>query len=43
MSAERTNVDGAGRQNGDRADAAEDEYGLRLTLVYGPGEVRMPS
>ena len=29
-SAERTNVDGAGSQNGDRADAAEDEYVLRL-------------
>ena len=44
MSAERTSVDGAGSQNGDRADAAEDEYVLRLggmalrngLLIHGP-------
>ena len=44
MSAERTNVDGAGSQNGDRADAAEDEHLLRLggmalrngLLIHGP-------
>jgi uncharacterized protein YqhQ len=44
VSAERTNVDGAGSQNGDRADAAEDEYVLRLggmalrngLLIHGP-------